>query len=397
MIGTLALAFALAAAPSPCPPGSTVVMSCPAKKKHIAVCAGPTTGKPTFAQYRFGPLDMIIDKPELVVPKDTKAGFQPFMFGRRNLLHGTSSTLSFSNGDVRYEVWTQDGKDGGGGVNVKQGDKFLATIACTGDYEAHWEIIEPHVFADIDPASLDLGDLDLSNIDLDLDGPTKGGKAATTGGGKPDPLAGKDMKEICNDDVLLLLKYSWDDLRFNNAFTKNCCAKGALGKDDDRCQLDWPSSDMPECGFFDELRNGIFARYGYQFKEPKYQQLFGAKPWYRPRTDFDGGWLPKVAQANVTSLKAFACPKPAATATCDKAGIRWSVDLQKAAKGQMDGVQQSEIGEGLVAECKKGWSEDVAACFAAGKFKACSGQLTGNQLTDAWNIVRKISPETPLD
>jgi len=380
-------------------------MSCPAKKKHIAVCAGPTTGKPTFAQYRFGPLDTILDKPELVVPKDTKAGFQPFMFGRQNLLHGTSSTLSFSNGDVRYEVWTQDGKDGGGGVNVKQGDKFLATIACTGDYEEHWEIIEPHVFTDIDPASLDLGNLDLGNLDLSnvdvsnldgVDGPAKA-KAATTGGARPDPLAGNSMKEICSDDVLLLVKYSWDDLRFNGAFTKNCCVKGALGKDNDLCQVDWPSSDMPECGFFDELRNGLFARYGYQFKEAKYQQLFGAKPWYQPRTDFDGAWLPKVAQANVTSLKAFACPKPAAATTCDKAGIRYSLDLQKAAKGQMDGVQQSEIGEGLVAECKKGWSEDVAACFAAGKFKACSEQLTGNQLTGAWDIVRKISPETPLD
>lgn len=43
---------------APCPAGTAVVMQCPAKKKHIAVCID-AAAKPTFAQYRFGPLDVI--------------------------------------------------------------------------------------------------------------------------------------------------------------------------------------------------------------------------------------------------------------------------------------------------------------------------------------------------
>jgi hypothetical protein len=86
--------------------------------------------------------------------------------------------------------------------------------------------------------------------------------------------------------------------------------KGALGADDDRCQLDWPSSDVPECGYYDEVRNGLFARYGYVFKEAKWQKHFAATDWYAPRADFDTAWLPKVVQANVATLKPLGCPKP---------------------------------------------------------------------------------------
>lgn len=365
-------------------------MQCPAKKKHIAVCID-AAAKPTFAQYRFGPLDVIATSPELAVPKDKSGGFAPFSFLRKDMPSGTSATLSFKNGDVGYEVYTQDGsKDAGGGVNVTQNGKLLASIACTGDFEEHWEKLEPHVFNDIDVSKLDLSGVDLSNVDV---GDVGGGKAPTKGGAKPDPTAGKSMKDICNDDVLLLTKYSWDDLRFNGAFNKNCCVKGALGTDDDRCQLDWPSSDMPECGFFDELRNGLFARYGYQFKDPKWQKLFGEKAWYQPRSDFDNAWMPKVAQGNVTSLKAFACAKPVTKAVCDKAGLNWSLALQKGAKGQMDGMQQSEIAEGLSAHCLKAqWSDQAADCFAANQ-KKCDDKLTGDHVGEAYGIIRAISPD----
>jgi len=111
-------------------------------------------------------------------------------------------------------VWWQDGKDGGTGVNVKQGEKVLSHFACTELDPDHWEFVEG-AFAT---------------------------GAATSG--PPDPLAGKSQKEVCENDSLLLLRYSFDDLRFKDGFKKNCCVKGALG-DDDRCQLDWPSSDVP--------------------------------------------------------------------------------------------------------------------------------------------------------
>jgi hypothetical protein len=289
MILSLALPLALATAPSPCPPGTTVVMSCPAKKKHIAVCIDAAE-KPKFAQYRFGPLATITTSPELAVPQDPKEGFSRFSFERRDLVSGSSATLTFQNGDVTYEVYTQDGsRDAGGGVNVMRGGKMLANIACSGDFEEHWEKLEPHLRGGAPMA-------------------TAGGKAPSSGGAKPDPTAGKSMKEICEDDVLLLTKFTWDDLRFKGAFTRNCCVPGALGPDDVRCQFDWPADDPPECGFFDELRNGILARYGSVFTDPKWQQTFGAKDWYQPRSDFSTSWLPKVAMDNVSTLKEMACP-----------------------------------------------------------------------------------------
>jgi hypothetical protein len=357
----VALSLALAA-PSPCPAGTTVVMTCPVKKKQIAVCID-AAASPKFAEYRFGALDVVATRPELLVPADRAAGFRPFTFARRTLASGTATSLTFQNGDVGYEVYTQDGKDAGGGVLVSKNGAVIATVACTGDFDEHWEKLEPHLGATT-PAS-------------------------TTA--KPDPTAGKSQKDICNDDVLLLTKYAWDDLRADG-FRKHCCVKGALGVNDDRCELDWPSSDMPECGFFDELRNGIFARYGYTFKDPQWQKAFADKPWYTPRADFDQAWLSSTVQANVASLKVFACPKPATGASCDKGAVNWSLLLQKGAKGQMDGVQQSEIAEALVGQCKSGWSDDVATCFAAGK-KGCEDRLTGQQLTDAYDAIRAISPD----
>lgn len=363
MLLTLALTVALA---SPCPEGTAVVMQCPAKKKQIAVCVD-AAATPRFAEYRFGAPATIASAPELAVRDD---GFRTFAFARRTLATGSVATLTVTNGATRYEVYTQDGKDGGGGVNVLDGDKVSATVGCSGDYEEHWERLEAA----------------LSST-----------PSATSSTSKPDPLAGKSMKEICSDDVLLLTRYGWDDLRFKGAFKSNCCVAGALGVDDDRCELDWPSSDVPECDFFDELRNGVFARYGYVFKDARWQKHFGALPWYAPRADFDNAWLPAVAQANVLALKAFACPKAASSTACEQAGLRYSLDLQKGAKGQMDGVQQSEIAEVLVGLCKAGWSEDAAACFAAGKHKACKSKLRDAQFGTVLEEVRKISVDAPLD
>jgi hypothetical protein len=365
MTFSLALALTLATQSSPCPGGQSVVMTCQAKAKHIAVCIDAAK-TPSFAQYRFGSLATLTTSPELVVPQDKKEGFKRFAFKRRDLVSGTSAVLTFQNGDVVYEVYTQDGKDAGGGVNVSQKGKSLVNVPCTGDFEENWQLLE----------SFAVG----------------GTKAPTSGGPRPDPTAGKSMKEICSDDVLLLTKYKWDDLR-DGAFAKNCCVKGALGTDNDLCQLDWPSSDMPECGFFDELRNGIFARYGYQFKDAKWQALFGEKDWYQPRSDFNNAWLPAVATANVTTLKVFACPKPVTAEACTRAAIKWSLQLQDGARGQMDGMQQSEIADGLAAVCTKSqWNDQAVDCFAANK-KKCDENLRGDHLTEAYDVIRAISAD----
>jgi hypothetical protein len=217
--------------------------------------------------------------------------------------------------------------------------------------------------------------------------------APAQAGAPPDPLAGKSMTDICNDDALLLLKFDWNELR-RGGLKKVCCVASALG-DDYRCQLDWPSSDVPACSQIDLLRNKLFALDGYEFKEKRFAKHFGAEPWYKARTDFSPSWLPQVAQKNAGALKAFkGCEKDLADkAACDKAGSRFSVDLQKAAKGQMDGVQQSEIADVVEELCAERFSPEVAACLKAGKGKACLKDVGEDARLQLWRDVKAISPD----
>lgn len=115
-----------------------------------------------------------------------------------------------------------------------------------------------------------------------------------------DPLSGKTLKEICASDGLLLIKWPFEKLQAE--FATLCCTKDGLGSGDDRCHLDWPFSDVPSCSAYDELRNEIFARYGREFKTPKWQKYFGAMDWYKVRSDFSNAWLSSVANQNVTLL-----------------------------------------------------------------------------------------------
>lgn len=80
-------------------------------------------------------------------------------------------------------------------------------------------------------------------------------------------------------------------------------------------------------------------------------------------------------------------------AVCDKAGLNWSLQLQKGAKGQMDGVQQSETADGLAAHgLKSQWHDQAAACFAANG-KKCDDKLTGDHVGEASAIIRAISAD----
>jgi hypothetical protein len=257
----------------PCADGEVRVLSCKAKAKVLAVCAGPASS-PAWLQVRLG----APGRPELVFPADTTRGFGPFAFERRTLATGTATTLTFTHEGTTREVWSQDGKDGGMGINVLVGGRVTRTVACTADLVDDFDVV------------------------ADRFGPAAA--PAPAGGPRPDPLAGRSPQEVCNDDALLLLKYSFDELRSHDGFKKRCCVKGALG-DDDRCQLDWPSSDVMACSDVDLWRNRIFALYGYTFKDPKFKKYFEAQPWYQPRADFDASWLPPVAQQNVAALKAL--------------------------------------------------------------------------------------------
>ncbi len=80
-------------------------------------------------------------------------------------------------------------------------------------------------------------------------------------------------------------------------------------------------------------------------------------------------------------------------AVCTKAALNWSLQLQQGAKGQMDGMQQSEIAQGLAAACTKSQWHDLAAdCFAASQ-KKCEDKLGGDHLTEAYDIIRAISAD----
>ena len=115
-----------------------------------------------------------------------------------------------------------------------------------------------------------------------------------------DPLAGKTLSEICLSNGLSLIKWSFEDRQSNK--NELCCGPDGLSEDDMECMLDWPSSDVPSCSMYDEMRNEIFARYGRGFKTEKWKKHFGAQDWYQIREDYTDEWLSPVAQANVKSL-----------------------------------------------------------------------------------------------
>ncbi len=131
---------AVAGPPSHCGERETVVFTCPVKQKTLSVCAGAPAGDVTYAQYRFGP----IGKPELVHPPQAQ-GFSAFRMQESTLVSGTATTLSFANGEIGYEVWSQDGADGG--VNIYKGSTRIATVSCTATATTGWDVIRESVAA----------------------------------------------------------------------------------------------------------------------------------------------------------------------------------------------------------------------------------------------------------
>ncbi|MDP2343091.1 MAG: YARHG domain-containing protein [Deltaproteobacteria bacterium] len=357
-----------AAALAPCDTGEVAVFSCTTTTAtELAACAGAPAPDPAYLQVRIAPVGEV----ELAFPPE-RGGFSMFRLSRA----GTSTTLGFARATKTYELWRSD--DGAGGLKVLEGGKTVSTATCKTPALQNWEYVEPFLNGAI---------------------PTT---TTATPAARPDPLAGKTPKEVCNDDSLLLLKYGFDDLRFRDGFKKACCVKGALG-DDDRCQVDWPGGDVPACSDVDLQRNKLFALYGRRFKDVKFQRAFEAEPWYRPRDDFDVSWMPAVAQQNATRLKgmveaggcvADVVAAPAASeAACKKAGIRWSLDLQNATKGHVDGMQQSEIAEVVQAHCVAGWSDAVATCLGKGKGNGCLAPLTDAQRKTVWSEIKAISED----
>ena len=99
------------------------------------------------------------------------------------------------------------------------------------------------------------------------------------------------------------------DELIDGGWKKLCCEGAQPVHDDGICELDWPSSDVPDCSMWDHMRNGIFARYGYVFSGQEWKDVFEKTSWYTPRSDFDAAWLSETAQANVALLKKYAADK----------------------------------------------------------------------------------------
>ncbi len=259
-----------------CYPDEPVVFSCEtAGGKWVSVCAGPAAPSSIWVKYRFGPLG----KPEFTYPTDTAVGFTPFRLATTPIVSGESTTFSFTVDGATFEVFQSVGSGevaNAAGVNVTKGGTLLRTVACTGPVTADWASIAQQM----------------------MPGSTLIGSVGTT----PDPLGNKSQKEICEDDALLLLQHPYAKLS-TGGFSEVCCTANTLGSDDPRCNLDWPVNDVPFCSHFDQLRNKMFAFYGYPFQKAQWADQFGKETWYVKRDDFQASWMPAVATANIAILK----------------------------------------------------------------------------------------------
>ena len=110
-------------------------------------------------------------------------------------------------------------------------------------------------------------------------------------------------KDQCQHDELLLLQYPLADL-MGGMWSQLCCKEGEeLGGD--RCNLDWPFSDVPNCDSWALLRNGIFARYGYPFQKTEWKAEFGRWEWYQRNEAFAPEQMTTTARANIALLQRY--------------------------------------------------------------------------------------------
>ncbi|MDP6944019.1 MAG: hypothetical protein QF464_07720 [Myxococcota bacterium] len=72
----------------------------------------------------------------------------------------------------------------------------------------------------------------------------------------------------CTDEVWLLTHHEIERLASGSApapgagYPLACCAEGVLPEHDRRCELDWPSSDVPHCSVWSDYRERLLAAHG---------------------------------------------------------------------------------------------------------------------------------------
>ncbi len=97
-------------------------------------------------------------------------------------------------------------------------------------------------------------------------------------------------------ELSLLVKYDY-------AYIQQHYCELCKDVDDQACVLDWPSSDVPSCSYFDQLRNGIYAYYGYNFQKAEWKDYFTTQPWYSADPAFDAARMSAQANRNIALLK----------------------------------------------------------------------------------------------
>ncbi len=100
------------------------------------------------------------------------------------------------------------------------------------------------------------------------------------------------------DDTRLLVTYDYEYIQTHIC---DLCGK----TEPERCVMDWPVNDVPECGYFDELRNNIYAYYGRPFETPKWHDWFAKVPWYKVNPNYTDTLLSAEARHNVATLKSI--------------------------------------------------------------------------------------------
>lgn len=119
------------------------------------------------------------------------------------------------------------------------------------------------------------------------------GSASSKASPKPVPAA-------CEEPFGLVARYDFAWLEENV-----CQLCGGADEEAPWCALDWPFSDVPSCDVWDEMRNGVFAYYGYPFKDARWKARFERERWYRRDEGFTPEKLPAPARRNVKLFKQF--------------------------------------------------------------------------------------------
>ena len=140
-------------------------------------------------------------------------------------------------------------------------------------------------------------------------------------GTEPQPDATR--AQICADDGLLLTRYDFHTIK--HRFKELCCgADGIAG--DARCEQPWPFAERPKCSEWEDLRNHMFARYGFVWdaelpprptkadrafaaSQQRYKDLYDAEPWYQADPDFTVSQMSIVAKRNEGTLRRFLLDK----------------------------------------------------------------------------------------